>query len=414
MRWSPFVASCLIICGLISANGADEWPRWRGPQGNGTWESAPQVPELTADRLHRLWSAPVGPGYSGIAVQGGRVYTMDRPAEPTDRERVVCFDACDGRLLWAYDYAAAYKELDYGKGPRVTPTVHDGRVYTLGAVGQFVCLEAGTGKAFWSKDLRADASAQVPTWGFSASPLIVDNMVIIHAALQPNGCFAAFDRHSGAELWRSGTDPAGYCTPILVEHSGQRQLVGWTPENVVGMEPSTGKPLWQVPYKVTYGVSIATPIFCEGIVLVAGYWEGSKAIRLGKSPGEAEVVWEENRFLRGLMSQPLERDGYGYLLDKQHGMVCFELKTGTKVWTDDNRLTPRGRNPQANLVWLGKSDRALALNSEGELVLLRLSPDGYQELGRSKIIGETWAHPAFASGCVFARDDQQVVCVKLP
>lgn len=168
-----------------------------------------------------------------------------------------------------------------------------------------------------------------------------------------------------------------------------------------------------MPYKITYGVSIATPIYREGLALVCGYWDGSKAVRLGDQPHEAELAWEENRFLRGLMAQPLYRDGLAYLLDKQHGLVCFELATGKKVWTDENRLTPRGQNPQASLVWLGESGRAIALNSDGELILCRLSRAGYEELSRAKIVGETWAHPAFAGDCSYARDDGQIVAVRL-
>jgi outer membrane protein assembly factor BamB len=189
--------------------------------------------------------------------------------------------------------------------------------------------------------------------------------------------------------------------------------VGWTPEHVVGLRIDDGQPLWQVPYKVTYGVSIASPIFHQGIVLVCGYWEGSKAIALGPRPQDARLLWEENRYLRGLMDPPLVRDGYVYLLDKQHGLVAFELAKGEKLWTDGNRLTPRDRNPQLSLVWLGDSDRAIGLNSEGELLLVRLTPQGFQELCRSKIVGRTWAHPAYAGRVAYARDDQQLVAVAL-
>jgi hypothetical protein len=165
---------------------------------------------------------------------------------------------------------------------------------------------------------------------------------------------------------------------------------------------------------VTYGTSIATPLFAEGLVLVSGYYEGSKAIRLGHEPADAEVAWEERRNLRGLMSQPLYRDGHGYLLDKRNGLTCFEFATGKKLWDDGNRLTPKGRNPQATLVWAGDGDRALVLNSDGELILARLNPAGCREEGRASIIEPTWAHPAYAGGRVYARSDSELVCVALP
>jgi outer membrane protein assembly factor BamB len=224
----------------------------------------------------------------------------------------------------------------------------------------------------------------------------------------------AFNRHSGEEAWRASSDPAGYCTPILIEQDGHELLVAWTPENILGLAPRSGKVAWSIPYKVTYGVSIATPIYAEGLVFVSGYWEGAKAIRLDATLQRAELAWEDNRNLRGLMSQPLYRDGYAYLLEKQHGLTCFELTSGKKMWDDDNRLTPRSRNPQANLVWLGDTSRVIALNAEGELILANLSPEGYEEQSRTQILGPTWAHPAFAGRRVVARDDKEIVCVGLP
>src|SRR5262249_54900943 len=180
-----------------------------------------------------------------------------------------------------------------------------------------------------------------------------------------------------------------------------------------GLDPQTGSLDWSVPFEVSYGTAIATPIFHEQIVLVSSYWDGAKAIRLGRKPADAKVIWDNRRQLRALMTTPLYRAGYAYLLDIRHGLTCFELKTGKKLWDDDNRMTPKGRNPQATLVWLGEEDRAIILNSEGDLILARLSPQGYQEQSRTHVVGPTWAHPAYAGGCVFARNDHELVCVSL-
>jgi outer membrane protein assembly factor BamB len=144
--------------------------------------------------------------------------------------------------------------------------------------------------------------ARLPTWGFAASPLIFEDLVIIHTGAVPDGCYIALDRRTGRQVWRSVDDRCGYCTPIIIQHNNQPQLVCWTPSNIRGLDPRDGKPLWAFPYKVTYGVSIASPIFQEGIVFVSGYWEGSKAIRLGKNATEATLLWEEKQLLRGEMS----------------------------------------------------------------------------------------------------------------
>jgi outer membrane protein assembly factor BamB len=292
------------------------------------------------------------------------------------------------------------------------PTIHEGRVYALGAVGHLHCLDAATGKLLWSKNLVSDLKASLPGWGFAASPVVLEGLVIIHAGGEPDACLVALDRQTGNIAWRNLPDPGGYATPIIVQKQG-KLLVAWTPTHIRCLDPRTGKLLWSIPFEVTYGTAIAMPIFQEGLVLVSGYYEGSKAIRLGSDPTSASIAWEDRRNLRGLMSQPLYREGHGYLLDKRDGLVCFEMKTGKKVWDDGNRMTPKGRNPQATLVWTGDEDRALILNSDGDLILARLNPQGYQEVSRTNIIGATWAHPAYAGDCVYARSDSELVCVSL-
>jgi formylglycine-generating enzyme required for sulfatase activity/outer membrane protein assembly factor BamB len=393
-----------------AAEGED-WPCWRGPRRDGTWKG-PKLPERwPAAGPRRLWRQPVGGGYSGVVVSGGRVCTLDYHKEPREIERVVCFDAGTGRPLWRHAYPVRYGKLSYGSGPRASPTMHDGHVYTLGAVGHLRCLDAATGKPVWSKDLVGVMGAVLPNWGFSASPLVFEDLLIIQAGAQPDGCLVALQRRTGRLAWRSLSDPAGYATPILADVAGSRQLVCWTPSNVRGLEPRTGRLLWTVPFEVTYGSAIADPICADGLVFVSSYYAGARAIRPGRD--SARVVWEDHRNLRGLMSAPLYRDGHVYLLDKRQGLTCFELRTGKKRWDDGNRSTPKGRNPQATLVWAGDGDRALILNAEGDLILARLSPAGYRESARANIIGPTWAHPAYAGDRVYARNDRELVCVSL-
>ena len=429
-----FAYTFLLAAALTVPTFAEDWPRWRGPRGDGTWH-APKLPETwPSGGPKRLWTQTIGGGYAGIVVAGGRVYTMDHeklpkpdkdePAAPDGIERILCFDAATGKPLWSHRYPTRYGDLDYANGPRAAPTVHEGRVYSLGAVGHLHCCDAATGQVIWSKDLVKEFKARIPMWGLAASPLIDGDRVIIHAGGEPDGCFLAFHRISGQLIWHNLPDPAGYCTPILIEAPGGRQLVGWTPENVRGIDPATGKLLWTVPYKVTYGVSIATPIFHENTIVVTGYWEGTKAIRLGPGPSDASLIWEDNHLLRGLMAQPLYRAGHVYSIDKQYGLTCFDLKTGKKLWDDGNKMTPKGRNPHAGMIWLNDGDRCLILNSAGELILARLNPSGYHEQSRTKILeGDVWGHPAFAGSCIFARTDGaenssragpfELVCVSL-
>ena len=397
----------------LVAVGGEDWPRWRGIRGNGTW-SGPKFPaRWPVGGLRTLWRQPIGGGYSGIAASAGRIYTLTKPKKPADTEQVICLDAASGKPLWAHSYTAAYNGLSYGNGPRTTPTVVGDRVYSLGAVGHLFCFHATTGEVIWSRDLVKQEKAEVPLWGFSASPVIVDNLVIVHAGGKPNGCFLGLDRRTGKELWRSLADPLGYATPLMIQQSGRRQLVCWTPSHVRGLDPLTGKVAWSHENKVHNGVSISMPIFHRGIVVVSNYWEGVQALRLGDKLSSASLAWEDRRNLRSLMCQPLHRGDHGYLLDKRHGLTCFELSTGKKVWDDGNRMTPKGRNPQATMVWLGDTDRAVVLNSDGELLMVRLSPKGYQESSRTRVIGSTWAHPAYAGGCVYVRNDDTIACIEV-
>jgi len=429
------VAALVMVAGSVVA---EDWPRWRGPRGDGTW-NAPKLPEKwPVNGLKVAWKQPVGGGYAGIIAAQGRVFTLDlepaippRPkgaiedGNPDGTERVLCFDAKTGEELWKHSYAVKYRDLGgYGNGPRTSPTLHDGRVYTLGAVGHLFCFDAKTGKIIWQHDTVADFKAQVPEWGFAGSPIIEGENVIVHIGAKDGGCVIAFDRLTGKERWRSLDDPAGYCTPAVFDTPAGRVMVLWTPKHIHALDPANGKPLWKVPYEVTYGVSIASPIYRDGIVFVTGYWEGSKAIKLGAKPTDHELIWADSKNLRGLMAQPLYRDGHAYSIDKNLGLTCFELKTGRKLWDDDNQLTPKARNPHASIVWLNDGDRALSLNSTGELVLCRLNPSGYDEQSRTKVLsGQVWGHPAFAGRFMFAKTDgaeawrragqSELVCVEL-
>jgi outer membrane protein assembly factor BamB len=304
--------------------------------------------------------------------------------------------------------------MEYGTGPRASVTVHDGRAYALGAVGMAACLDAETGALLWQVDTVRELGARTPTWGFAASPVIDGPRVLLHVGAGDGGCVLALDRMTGKLVWSGGPDPAGYCTPEVIVHEGGRRLIAWGPENVLCLDPESGATLWTWPYKVTYGVSIAQPLYRDGLLLVSGYWHGTKVLRLGKSPQEVSLAWENETGMCGLMSAPLFKDGVVFLVDKNRGLQGIELTTGRLLWSDDNTLTPKDRNPQMSLVWLSESDGlASLLNASGELVHVRLGRRGVEELGRHQIIGKTWAHPAFSGNRVWARSDSELVAWKL-
>lgn len=410
--FDQWLTATLWLACIVTPAWGEDWPQFRGTRGDGTWQSPP-IPEIwPAEGLKPRWKVAIGGGYAGISVVGHRVISMDRPAEPANTERIFCLDASNGAVLWQHSYPAEYKDLDYGNGPRAQPTIVGQRVFTVGSLGDVFCLDLQSGTVLWQKHLQRDFGGRLPMWGFASSPVLHNEHLILVAG-GPDAGVVSVHPETGEERWRSSTDEAGYCTPLIVPDLDPPQVVHWSPSHIRGLRLLDGQPLWSSRYEVTYGVSIAKPVLHEGLVLVAGYWEGSKAIRLTADSQSGERAWEENRYLRGLMSQPLYREGHIYLLDKQYGLTCFRLSDGKKLWDDKNQLTPRDRNPQASLVWLEREDRAIALNAEGELVLMRLNPQGYHETSRSKVIGFTWAHPAFAGDLAFARSDSELVCVPL-
>ncbi len=396
----------LLPCGALAA----DWPQWRGAQRDNVWAEK-GLPEKLPAKLEACWKRPLGGGYGGIAVAAGKAYVMDRQKKPREVERVLCLDAATGKTLWAHEYAVKYGKLDYGNGPRATPTVHAGRVYAFGALGHLHCLDARSGKVLWRRDTVKDFKGRVPDWGHACSPLVDGPRLIVQVGGQPEACLVALALASGKEVWRSLADRPGYSSPVLIATPRYRLLAHFTPQHVVGLEPATGKLLWRVPFAgITYDVAIGDLVFADGVLLASNYWSGSKALRLDDRGLNPKLAWEGKQ-LSLLMSTPLVKDGHVYALDRFRGIKCIELKSGVVKW-EGWHVTPRGQNPQASLAWVG-GNRALVLNTPGELVLAELTPKGHKVLGKAPVIGKTWAHPAFAAGCVFARNDEEIVCVPL-
>ena len=408
----------LIHAGLPLARGTDpEWPRWRGPGADGRWNPKGLPADFAEKAPRELWRIKIGGGFGGVTSVGGRVYVMDYSKSP-EQERVLCFEAATGKQVWSQSWPVTYGKMDHGTGPRASVVIDaDGGstlAYALGATGMASCFDAGTGKIIWQHDTQKEFSAQISTWGFAASPFIWKDKVILHIAAQPKGCLLALDKKAGKEIWRTGDDPAGYCTPELIMHAGKPQLIQWGPEHIQSFNPDTGAENWKHPYKITYGVSIAQPLYADGILAVSGYWHGTKAFRLGDDVREAKLVWEQEKEICGLMSAPLHKNGRAYILDKSKGLTCFEIATGKVLWTDDNQLTPADRNPQFSMVWLDEARDLIALlNASGELVYAKLTTTGAEELGRHQVIGKTWAHPAFVGNRLYARSDTELAAWEL-
>ena len=217
------------------------WPQWFGPTRDGRAPAGPLRTDWEINPPKPLWTAPCGGGYASVVVANGRAYTFDRTGT---QERIAAFDSESGAKLWETAWEADYSGIGYGSGPRATPTIHEGKLYALGATGKFVCLDLATTKPLWEHDLKAEFKAPTPTWGFASAPLIEGNRVIV----QPGGkagTIVAFDKTTGELAWTHGSEPTGYSSPTAATCAGVRQVIAITGDSILGLRPETGELLWQ-------------------------------------------------------------------------------------------------------------------------------------------------------------------------
>ncbi len=422
---------------------AADWPQWMGPQRDGVWREERLCRNFPEGGPKVLWEAKCGSGYAGPAVAEGRVFVPDRiAAEPgapkpansqaiPGTERLLCFDALTGRLLWEYKRNCPCM-VDYPAGPRATPTVHDGRVYFLGIHGRLACLDAATGKVVWERELEKDYKCQAPMWGFAAHPLVFRDTLICLAAGE-GSCVIAFDLKTGTEKWKAITDKEpGYSPPALCDNHGQPLLVQWTGGAIHGLDPVTGRELWSVPWTTKYGVSIAAPRQSGDTVLVSGFWWGSKLLRLKPGDAAPEIVWETEKesdtrttHLNSLMCTPVLRDGHFYGVCSYGQLRGLKWDTGARCW-ENNEIIGGGKDVRwgtAFLTWMSDSDRALCFTENGELCILRLTPQGCEVISRAKVIEPdcpdvkerpvVWTHPAYSGGRAFVRNNHMIRCLDL-
>jgi len=431
--WFQAVAHAIVVLVVapIDASRAEDWPQWGGPQRDLVWREDGIVATLPAvdpatGMLPRVWTAKIGSGYAGPAVADGRVFVTDRLANE-NLERVLCFDAITGQEIWKHEYDATYT-ISYPLGPRATPSVDGDRVYTLGAVGHLFCIEAATGKVIWQKDLSKDFAAKLPLWGTAGAPLVDGDQLIVLVGGKPNALVVSFDKLTGAERWRAlDAQEPGYCAPVIMEFGGQRQLIIWHPEAIVGLDPANGKELWSVPFAVQSGLAIPTPRKLGKRLFITSFYNGPLMIDLGDDGKSPNVLWrtgpnnneQHNDSLHAIMVTPIVTEDCIYGVGSYGEMRCLDTQTGQKIW-ETHDATGSGRWWNAFLVLHG--DRVVICNEQGELIFAQLSREGYKEQSRAKMIEPTqpiarrktvWSHPAFAMKSVFARNDGELIRVDL-
>ena len=403
---------------------AADWPQWRGPNRDAAWNESGIVEKLPNTGLKVLWRAPIAMGFSSPVIAAGKVYLSDAELKkPTVRERVHCLEADSGKVLWtsAYETPAPdwFFTQDQGRGPGATPIVRKGRVYALDLFGNLVCLDTLNGNVVWKKNLKEEF--QMKETSVDASPLIEGDLLILMLGGKEGAGIVALDRNTGREVWRALDEAVTWSSPIVIDAGGVRQLIVWTQQSVSSLNPANGKLYWREATSTsgspgTAGVS--TPVFQNNYLLVSGWM-----FQLEKDRPAAKTLWPESKGVsRRILSDTstgLLLGDYVYSAKAGGDFLCLKAATGEEIWKTST-VTDLINGASIHVTVHG--DSAFLFNDRGELIQARLASGGYQEISRTKLIEPTWpfgsrkvawAAPAFAHQNVYARNDQELICVSL-
>jgi outer membrane protein assembly factor BamB len=392
-----------VTTAATTATQAGFWPDFRGPNRDGRYAEAPIRTNWPSDGLPRLWKQPVGGGYASFVVANGRAFTIE---QRRNQEVVVAYTVATGRELWAHGWNAEFRESLGGDGPRATPTYHDGRIYALGALGELQVLDAGTGALIWRRNILSDNNAPNVSWGMSASPLIVDDKVIVLPGGPRGQSVVAYNKTTGAPIWKTLDDPQAYTSPMLVTLAGTRQILVISGRRAIGLAIEDGKLLWEYPWATDMDISVAQPLVItrdgldDRVFLSAGYGHGAAVFEVKRTGDklEARTIWENQR-MNNKFSSSVLHDGYIYGLDESI-LACVDAATGDMKWKG-------GRYGYGQILLAG--DHVIVLTEEGELALVKASPARHEEVAKfSAIAGKTWNYPVIAGGRLLVRNAEEM------
>ncbi|MFW6163975.1 MAG: PQQ-binding-like beta-propeller repeat protein, partial [Planctomycetota bacterium] len=394
------LACVLVATGALSR--AAEWPQWRGPGRDGVTTGV-TIPDPWPTSPPRVWQTEVGLGHSSPVIADGKLVQHTRQG---DQEVVACFDAASGKLLWKASYAAgAFKPQrvarGHGTGPFATPAIANSKVYTLGVSGELSCFDLGSGKVLWRHTFQDDYEKPYPTWGAANSPLVDGPRCVLAVGTDDDGALAAFHKDTGKALWRLTDDGPAYASAQAATLGDVRQVVTVTQGRVCGVAPETGKLLWQVPFKVRYGMNIVTPAIRGDTVVYSGAYAGTTAVHIAPGDGLKPTKQWHNEHESMFMSSPVRRGEclYGLAMRGRGkgALVCLALGDGTTKWSSPEM------SDYASIVRVG--DRLLVMAASGDLLLVAAEPGDYRELGRSKLTERpVWAHLAVVGDRLYVKD----------
>jgi outer membrane protein assembly factor BamB len=382
----------------IPSTSANLWPDFRGPSRDGRYHGAIRV-VWPAEGLRRVWKQPIGPGYASFVTAGRRAFTIE---QRRDREVVAAYDIETGRELWTNGWPGSFEEILGGNGPRATPTYHQGKVYALGALGELRGLDARSGAVIWRRNILTDSSAGNLTWGMSAAPLIVDDTVVVLPGGSSGRSVMAYDKATGEPRWHALDDAQAYVSPMLVTLAGVRQILIVTASRAVGITTDAGRLLWEFPWPTTNGINVAQPVLLgrDRVFLSAGYGQGAAVLEIAREGEQftTKTIWQNTRMKNKFTSSVL-LDGHLYGLDEAI-LACIEAATGELQWKG-------GRYGYGQVLLAG--GHLIVLTEDGDVVLVRATPEKHEELARFPAIeGKTWNHPIIANGRLLVRNVREM------
>jgi outer membrane protein assembly factor BamB len=383
-----------------AATAGADWPGFRGAERDGIVRGARIATDWSQSPPVELWRRPVGPGWSSFAVRGDRLYTQEQRGED---ELVSCYNISTGKPVWTHRDKARFYESNGGAGPRGTPTLSDGRVYTLGATGILNVLNADDGKVVWSRNAASDTGTKLPGWGYSGSPLVLDNIVVVATG----GMLAAYDLASGQPRWFGPKADCCYSSPQRMTVGGVTQIVLMNGPGALGVAPDDGQVLWQ--HALPTGARIVQPAMTGDGDLLLSVGEGSDLYRVAVARGESGWKVEERWTSEGLkpyFSDFVVHEGHAYGFDATK-IACIDLKDGARKWAG-------GSYGSGQLVLLPDQDVLLVVSEQGDLALVGAAPDRFTELARFPAIkGKTWNHPVLAGDVVLVRNAEEMAAFRL-
>ena len=391
-----------------------DYPQFLGPHRNGTVQGIKLARDWKKQPPQLLWRQPIGAGWSAFAVVGRSAVTQEQRGK---YEMVVCYDLHSGRERWHHSDHDRYEATPAGVGPRATPTIVGDRVYTLGATGILNCLDLATGTRIWSEDILYDNDAELASWGMSGSPLVLDDLVVVSAGGPEGKSLVAYHKDTGERIWRGGSSPAGYSSPLITTLAGIPQILIFNYGNVAAHDPSGGQILWQHPWPSgTECIAQPVPLPEDRVFVSSAYGIGCKLFQIARDEDNelrATLVWETPR-LKAKFTNVIHRDGYIYGLD-DGVLVCLDLANGQRKWK-------RGRYGHGQVILVDNPDEIgdqsglLLVSAEsGDVLLVEVDPNKSREIARfPALASKTWNNPALAGQYLLVRNDREAACYELP